>query len=100
MENQSQIPSLEMKVLNLGKHKGFPMQFLCTPNKDGSRRITFADTEKHEDIGYEISTWAGKYKVESINEVRLSGNNYGVEEPVYFHDLKCTLIKPTELKKS
>lgn len=80
------------KTVNLRAGKGFPMQFLCEPQKDGSRRITFADVEKHEDAGYTINTWIGSYKVESVNEVRLSGNNYGVEVPVYFHGLKCIKI--------
>ena len=81
------------KTVNLRAGKGFPMQFLCEGKKTSNeRRITFADLEKHEDVNYTLNTWIGSYKVESINEVRLSGNNYGVEVPVYFHDVKCTKI--------
>lgn len=91
---------MEAKQLNLGKAQGLPMYFLCERKKTEMKtHITFADIEKHEDlVNGLVFIWGRKYKVTAINEIRNSGQNYGVDVPVYFHDITADFI-PDEAKK-
>ena len=88
----------ETKQLNLSPQRGFPMYFICERKKSELKtRITFADVIKHNDlIDNEVYVWGKKYLVKAINEIRPSGQNYGVSDTVWWHDITADFIPQDE----
>lgn len=78
-------------MLQLKSFKGLPYYLQCLTLKDNKRQVDFVSTEQINK-GHELLIGNNKYQITEIKEFRISGLDYGVNVPVYYHSTICDVI--------